>query len=75
MPTQAEQLRDNPTDELTQFLAIAQEHSTASESTVRKDFPCDDGSVLAAMSHAGGEVYYEIVEPPPAQPGNGATGA
>jgi hypothetical protein len=71
MANQAEQLRDSPSQELQEFLTGAQEWSTASESTVRKDFPCDDGSVLSAMSHNGGEVYYEIAEPPPP---NGATG-
>jgi hypothetical protein len=64
MASQAEQLRDSPSDELKEFLAIAKEHSTASESTVRMDIECDDGSVLAAMSHAGGDVFYEITEPP-----------
>jgi hypothetical protein len=54
-----EELKSNPTEELKQFLAIARDHSTASESTVRKDFLCTDG-VLVVSSHAGGEVEYAV---------------
>ena len=73
MANQAEQLQANPSPELQEFLDGAQQWSTASESTVRKDFPQEDGSVLSAMSHNGGDVYYEIAEPPPPAT-NGATG-
>lgn len=62
--TDAETLRDNPSTELQEFQSLAQQHSTVSESTVRKDFKCADGSVLSAMSHAGGDVTYEITQPP-----------
>lgn len=61
------ELKATPNDELQEFLAIAQEHSTLSESTVRKDFPCDDG-VLVVTSHAGGEIEYgtePLPEPTP----------
>ena len=64
MAATAADLQTTPDAELTEFLGFAKEQSTASESTVRKDFPCDDGSVLVAMSSEGGDVYYEIIASP-----------
>ena len=61
-----DQLRVTPTEELSEFLAVAVEHSTLSESTVRKDFPCDDAT-LVVESHAGGPVTYRT-EPLPLPP-------
>lgn len=60
----AETLRTNPSEELQEFLGVARQHSALSESTVRKDFPCEDGSVLHVMSHAGGDLTWEITPPP-----------
>jgi hypothetical protein len=57
------ELQSNPTPELQQFLDFAIEASTSSQSTVRKDFPCDDG-VLVVTSTDGGAVEY-AVEPLP----------
>lgn len=58
-----DELQASPTDELREFAAIAQEHSAASQSTVRRDFPCED-AILVVTSHAGGDVDY-AVEPLP----------
>lgn len=58
------ELKSNPTPELEEFVALAVEHSAASESTVRKDFPCDDGTLIV-VSHAGGDVEYDVEDLPP----------
>lgn len=57
------ELQTNPTVELREFVGFAQEHSATSESTVRKDFPCDDGT-LVVTSHAGGNVVFAVEELP-----------
>lgn len=60
------ELQANPTEELSEFVAVAKEHSAASESTVRKDFPCDD-AILVVTSHAGGDVGYWLEPLPPVE--------
>lgn len=58
--SQAEQLRDNPTQEIDDIGSELVELSKLSKSTARKDLHQEDGSVLVISSHNGDEVQYEI---------------